>query len=47
MPAEEYWRERNDDEIGTVEPLVLHQVGDKGDGLDGFAEAHLISQDAV
>lgn len=47
MPTEEYWRERNDDEEGTVDPLVLHQVGDKGDGLDGFAEAHFISQDAI
>lgn len=26
---------------------MLHQVGDKGNGLDGFAEAHFISQDAV
>lgn len=26
---------------------MLHQVGDKGDGLDGFAEPHFISQDAV
>ena len=47
MAAAEYWRERNNDEEGTVEPLVLHQVRDKGDGLDGFAEAHFISQDAV
>lgn len=47
MSADKYWREWNDDQIGPIEPLVLHQVGDKGDGLDGFAEAHLISQDAV
>lgn len=47
MSAEGYSRERNDDEKGAVESLVLHQVGDKGDGLDGFAEAHFISQDAV
>lgn len=47
MSAEQYWREGNDDEIGTVEPLVLHQVGDKCNGLDGFAKAHLISQNAI
>lgn len=47
MPTEEYWREGNNDEIGSIEPFVVHQVGDKGDGLDGFAEAHLISQNAV
>lgn len=47
MAAVEYWRERNNDEKGTIEPLQLHQIGDKGDGLDGFAKAHFISQDAV
>lgn len=26
---------------------MLHQVGDERDGLDGFTEAHLISQDPV
>ena len=26
---------------------MLHQVGDEGDGLDGFAQSHLISQDPV
>lgn len=47
LPTEEYSRERNDDDIGSVEPLVLHQVGDQSDGLNGFTQAHLISQDAI
>lgn len=47
MGDQEYWRERNNDEKGTVEPLVLHQVGDKSNSLDGFAETHFLSQDAV
>ena len=47
MPGEEYWREGDNDEIRAVEPLEFHQVGDEGDGLDGFAKAHFISQNAV
>ena len=26
---------------------MLHQVSDKGNGLDSFAEAHFVSQDTV
>jgi len=40
-------RERHDDEEGPVDALVLHEVRDEGDGLDGLAQAHLIGQDAV
>lgn len=40
-------RERYDDEEGPVEALVLHEVSDEGDGLDGFPQTHLISKDAV
>lgn len=40
-------REWHDDEKGPVEALVLHEVSDEGDGLDGFAQAHLVGQDAV
>lgn len=47
MTALVYWRERHNDEEGTVEPLVLHQVGNECNGLDGFAKAHFISQDAI
>lgn len=47
MTALVYWRERNDDEKGAVEPLVLHQVGNECNGLDGFAKSHFISQDAI
>lgn len=47
MTAVGYWRERNNDDEGTVEPLVLHQVGNECDGLDGFAKTHFISQDAI
>lgn len=47
MAALVYWRERNNDEKGTVEPLVLHQVGNECDGLDSFAKAHFICQDAI
>lgn len=44
-----YWdlREWDDDEEGSVEALVLHEVSDEGDGLDRFAQTHLISQDAI
>ena len=47
MVDDEYSRKWNNDHIWPVEPLVLHQIGNKGDGLDGLAEAHLISQDTV
>lgn len=47
MTALVYWREGNNDEEGTIEPLVLHQVGNECNGLDGFAKAHFISQDAI
>jgi len=39
--------ERHDDEVGPVDLLLLHQVGDQRDGLDGLAQAHLVGQDAV
>lgn len=42
-----YWREGNNDEKGPIEPFVLHQVGNECNGLDGFAKAHFISQDAI
>ena len=28
-------------------PLLLRDVGEKRDGLDGFAQTHLIGEDAV
>jgi len=42
-----YLRERYNDEEGPVDALVLHEVSDEGDGLDGFAQAHLVCQDAI
>lgn len=40
-------RERYDDEEGPVDALVLHEVRDERDGLDGLSQAHLVGQDAV
>lgn len=40
-------REGYDDEVGSVETFVLHEVRDEGDGLDGFSQTHLIRQDPV
>lgn len=40
-------RKRYNDEVGSVEPFVLHEVCDEGDSLDGFSQTHLISQDPV
>lgn len=40
-------RERDDDEEGAIDPFVLHEVRDEGDGLDGFSQSHLIRQDPV
>lgn len=40
-------REGDNDEVGSVEPLVLHEVGDKSNRLDGFSQTHLISQDPI
>lgn len=40
-------RQRYDNEVGSVEPFVLHEVRDQSDGLDGFPQAHLIRQDPV
>jgi len=42
-----YIRERNDDEEGPIDALVLHEVRDECNGLDGLPQPHLISQDAV
>ena len=39
--------ERHDDEERSVDLLLLHQIGDERNGLDGLAEAHLVGQDAV
>lgn len=40
-------RERDDDEEGPVDALVLHEVCDERDGLDGLPQAHLVGQDAI
>lgn len=40
-------RERYDDEEGPVDALVLHEVCDERDGLDGLSQTHLVGQDAV
>lgn len=40
-------RERHDDEVGSIEPLVFHEVRDEGNGLDGFPQTHLVGQDPI
>lgn len=40
-------RERYNDEVGSIETFVLHEVRDEGYGLDGFSQTHLICQDPV
>ena len=45
--AEQLSREGDDDEEGAVDPLVLHEVRDERDGLDGFPQPHLVGQDPV
>ena len=35
-----------EDEVGPVVVLALHEQQDEADGLDGFAQAHLVGQDA-
>lgn len=40
-------RQGHDNEVWSVEPLVLHEVRDQSNGLDGFSQAHLVRQDAV
>lgn len=40
-------RQGYDNEVGSVEPFVLHEVRDESDGLDGFSQAHLVCQDPV
>lgn len=45
--ALQHSRQRDDDEEGAVDPLVLHEVRDEGDGLDGFPQTHLIRQNAI
>lgn len=40
-------REWHNDEKGSIEALVLHEVSDEGDGLDCFTKAHLISQNTI
>lgn len=40
-------RQGYDNEVGSVEPFVLHEVRDKSNGLNGFSQAHLVRQDPV
>ncbi len=40
-------REGDDDEEGSVDSFVLHEVGDECNGLDGFSQTHFISQNAI
>lgn len=40
-------RQGYNNEVGSIEPFVLHEVRDEGDGLDGFTQTHLVRQDAV
>lgn len=40
-------RQGYNDEVGSIEPFVLHEVRDEGDSLDGFTQTHLVRQDPV
>lgn len=40
-------RERYNDEEGPVDALMLHEVCDERDGLDGLSQTHLIGEDTV
>ena len=40
-------REGDNDEKGAIVPLLLHEVRDEGNGLDGLAKAHLVRQDPI
>ena len=40
-------RERDNDEKRSIVALLLHEVGDEGNGLDGLTKTHLICQDPV
>lgn len=40
-------RERYNDEEGPIDALVLHEVRDERNGLDGLSQAHFVSQDAI
>lgn len=40
-------RQGYDNEVGSVEPFVLHEVRDESNGLNGFSQAHLVCQDPV
>lgn len=40
-------RERHDDQERSIEFLDLNQVSKQGNGLNGFSQTHLISQDAI
>lgn len=45
--ALQHSRERDNDEERAVDPLVLHEVRDESDGLDGFPQSHLVCQDPI
>ena len=40
-------RERHNDEVGSVDPLLLNEVRAEGNGLDGLPQTHLVCQDTV
>lgn len=40
-------RQGYDNEVGSIEPFVLHEVRDKSNGLDGLSQTHLVCQDPV
>lgn len=42
-----YSREGYNNEVGSVEPFVLHEVRNEGDSLDGFSQTHLVCQDPI
>lgn len=40
-------RERYNDEVRPVEPLLFHQISDKCYSLNGLPQSHLISQNTI
>ena len=43
----QHLRQRHNDEERSIDSLLLHQVGNETDGLNGLPQPHLIGQDSV
>lgn len=43
----QHLRQWHNDEERSIDSLLLHQVGNETDGLNGLPQPHLIGQDSV